>query len=95
MNTTEYTLIGDEIDQGTMPVLKDNRWRRHSAPQLKSVGLGWVNFHVMRRTHSCLLKELDVDPKVPGEPDGPHGGHERKRLYADVARPEARGRQPA
>jgi len=51
-------------EKGTTPVLKDNCWRRHFAPQLKSVGLGWVNFHVMRRTHSCLLKELDVDPKV-------------------------------
>jgi integrase len=40
------------------------------APQLKSVGLDWVNFQVMRRTHNCLLKELDVDPQVRAEQMG-------------------------
>ena len=54
----------------TTPVRKDNCWRRHFAPQLKSVGLDWVNFQVMRRTHSCLLKELDVDPQVRAEQMG-------------------------
>jgi integrase len=54
----------------TTPVRKDNCWRRHFAPQLKSVGLPWVNFQVMRRTHSCLLKELDVDPQVRAEQMG-------------------------
>ncbi len=57
-------------EKGTTPVLKDNCWRRHFAPQLKAVGLDWVNFHVMRRTHSSLLKELDVDPKVRAEQMG-------------------------
>ncbi len=33
-------------------------------PKLDNVGLGWVNFQVMRRTHSSLMRELDVDPKV-------------------------------
>ena len=54
----------------TTPLRKDNCWRRHFAPQLKAVGLGWVNFQVMRRTHSCLLKELDVDPQVRAEQMG-------------------------
>jgi len=54
----------------TTPVRKDNCWRRHFAPQLKSVGLEWANFQVMRRTHSCLLKELDVDPQVRAEQMG-------------------------
>jgi integrase len=54
----------------TTPVRKDNCWRRHFAPQLKTVGLDWVNFQVMRRTHSCLLKELDVDPQVRAEQMG-------------------------
>jgi integrase len=48
----------------------DNCWRRHLAPQLEFVGLGWVSFHVMRKTHSCLLKELDVDPKVRADQMG-------------------------
>jgi len=54
----------------TTPLRKDNCWRRHFAPQLKSLGLGWVNFQMMRRTHSCLLKELDVDPQVRAEQMG-------------------------
>jgi len=30
----------------------------------KAAGLDWVNFQVMRRTHSSLLSELNVHPKV-------------------------------
>jgi hypothetical protein len=26
-------------------------------PKLKTVGLEWANFQVMRRTHSCLLRQ--------------------------------------
>ena len=33
-------------------------------PNLEKVGLEWVNFQVMRRTHSSLMRELGVDPKV-------------------------------
>ncbi len=33
-------------------------------PKLKAVGLEWVNFQVMRRTHASLMRELDIDPKV-------------------------------
>ncbi len=33
-------------------------------PKLEKVGLEWVNFQVMRRTHSSLMRELGVDPKV-------------------------------
>ena len=54
----------------TTPIAKDNCWRRHFAPKLKAVGLGSVNFHVMRKTHSCLLKELGVDPQVRAEQMG-------------------------
>lgn len=46
------------------PLSKDNTWRRCIAPSLKAVGLEWVNFHVMRRTHSSLMRELEVDPKT-------------------------------
>ncbi len=41
-----------------------NCWRRWIAPRLKRVGLEWVNFQVMRRTHSSLMRELKVDPKT-------------------------------
>ena len=48
----------------TKPVWKDNLWRRHVAPQLQAAGLGWVDFHVMRRTHATLMNELHDDPKM-------------------------------
>lgn len=46
------------------PLAKDNCSRRWIAPKLKAVGLDWVDFHVMRRTHASLMRELEVDPKV-------------------------------
>jgi integrase len=46
------------------PLSKDNCWRRWIAPRLKAVGLAWVNFQVMRRTHASLMRELEVDPKT-------------------------------
>jgi hypothetical protein len=54
----------------TTPLAKDNCWRRSFLPKLKPVGLDWANFQVMRRTHSSLLKELDVDPQVRAEQMG-------------------------
>jgi integrase len=54
----------------TTPLAKDNCWRRGFLPRLKPVGLGWANFQVMRRTHSSMLKELDVDPHVRAEQMG-------------------------
>ena len=54
----------------TTPLAKDNCWRRSFLPKLKPVGLDWANFQVMRRTHSSLLKELDVDPHVRAEQMG-------------------------
>lgn len=46
------------------PISKDNCWRRCIAPRLAKVGLDWVNFQVMRRTHSSLMRELEIDPKI-------------------------------
>jgi integrase len=54
----------------TTPLAKDNCWRRWFLPKLKPIGLAWANFQVMRRTHSSLLKELDVDPQVRAEQMG-------------------------
>lgn len=54
----------------TTPLAKDNCWRRGFAPKLKPLGLAWANFQVMRRTHSSLLKELNVDPHVRAEQMG-------------------------
>src|SRR5262249_11184075 len=46
------------------PLSKDNVLYRHMRPKLKKMKLEWVNFQVMRRTYSSLMRELDVDPKI-------------------------------
>jgi integrase len=46
------------------PLTKENVWRRHVLPKLELVGLGWVNFQVMRRTHSTLMNGLGVEGKL-------------------------------
>ena len=51
-------------ETGKTPVSKDNVWRRHIGPKLTAVGLGWVDFHVMRRTHATLMNEIHDDPKM-------------------------------
>ena len=51
-------------EKGTKPVWKDNLWRKHIGPKLVAVGLGWVDFHVTRRTHSTLMNEVNDDPKL-------------------------------
>ena len=57
-------------ERGATPVAKDNCWRRHMLPRLKEVGLEWVNFQVLRRTHSSLLDDLGVDPQVRADQMG-------------------------
>ena len=56
-------------ESGT-PLRKDNCWRRHLGPRLKTVQLEWVNFQVMRRTHASLLAELGVDPQIRADQMG-------------------------
>jgi integrase len=54
----------------TTPLAKDNAWRRHIGPKLDAVGLGWVNFHILRRSHSSLMRDRNVDPKVVADQQG-------------------------
>jgi len=51
-------------ESGKTPLGRDNVWRRRIGPKLEAVGLGWVDFHVMRRTHSTLMNEIHDDPKL-------------------------------
>jgi integrase len=51
-------------ETGKTPLSRDNLWRRRIGPKLNAVGLGWVDFHVMRRTHSTLMNEIHDDPKL-------------------------------
>jgi hypothetical protein len=54
------------------PLWRDNLLRRHVRPALEKVGLGWVDFKVMRRTNASLGHGAKVDPKVSADQRG-HG----------------------
>jgi integrase len=67
----------------TSPLSRDNLWRRCSRPKLKSIGLDWVNFQVLRRTHSTLMRELNVDPKLVADQQG-HAVDVNLNVYAQT-----------
>lgn len=54
------------------PLWRDNLLRRHIRAPLERVGLGWVDFKVMRRTNASLGQVAKVDPKVSADQRG-HG----------------------
>jgi len=54
------------------PMWRDNVWYRHMKPKLDTVGLGWANFQVLRRTHASLGHDEGIDPKVAADQRG-HG----------------------
>jgi len=62
------------------PLSKDNCWRRHIQPHLATVGLAWANFLVMRGTHSSIMKQLGVDPKLVADQLG-HSLDVNQRLH--------------
>jgi integrase len=66
------------------PMWKDNCWKRWIAPRLNAVGLEWVNFQVMRRTHASLMRELGVDPKVDADQLG-HSVDVNLNVYSKTA----------
>ena len=50
----------------------NNHWKRHMRTRLQKVGLEWVNFHVLRRTHASLSRKSKIDDKVAADQRG-HG----------------------
>jgi integrase len=66
------------------PISKDNTWFRIMRPRLATVGLEWANFQVMRRTHSSLMKELKVDPKIVADQLG-HTVEVNQNVYTQTA----------
>jgi integrase len=54
------------------PMWRDNVWYRHMQPKLKTIGLEWGNFQVLRRTHASLGHDAGIDPKVAADQRG-HG----------------------
>jgi integrase len=49
---------------------RDNFLRRNIQKNLATVGLGWVNFQVLRRTQASLGHDHKVDPKVAADQRG-------------------------
>src|SRR5215831_125661 len=54
------------------PMGSENLLNRYIRPQLKRVGLDWIEFRVMRRTHSSLMNAKGVNPKLIADQQG-HG----------------------
>lgn len=54
------------------PLRRDNVWNRDIFPKLKSVGLEWATFQVLRRTNASLSRSAMIDDKVAADQRG-HG----------------------
>jgi integrase len=54
----------------TTPLGADNVMERYIRPKLKKIGLAWVDYRVMRRTHSSLMNEMGIDPKLVADQQG-------------------------
>lgn len=68
-NDPEAFVFAGETGQ---PLWRSSLLDDHVKAKLKPIGLGWVNFQVMRRTHASLGHEAKVDPKVAADQRG-HG----------------------
>jgi hypothetical protein len=49
---------------------RDNFLRRNIQKKLDEIGVGWVNFQVLRRTQASLGHKEGVDPKVAADQRG-------------------------
>ena len=54
------------------PLLPDNVLRRCVHPRLEALGLDWINFAVLRRSHSTLHEDRGTGPKIIADQQG-HG----------------------
>jgi integrase len=64
----------------TTPIGSENIMNRHIRPRLQTVGLEWVDYRVMRRTHSSLMNEKGVSPKLIADQQG-HGVDVNLNVY--------------
>jgi integrase len=69
---------------GKTPLSRDNISRRHIGPPFKAAGLGWVDFHVMRRTHATLMNDLHDNPKLVSDQLG-HTLDVNQNVYTRVS----------
>ena len=56
-------------ERGTF-LSRDNFLRRNIQKKLEGIGMGWVNFQVLRRTQASLGHKEGVDPKVAADQRG-------------------------
>src|SRR5262249_43735940 len=59
-------------EQVVTPLLPDNVLRLSVNSRLEPLGLEWINFAVLRRSHSTLHQEKGTDPKIIADQQG-HG----------------------
>jgi integrase len=87
--------LPDRSDQGWVfpservvtPLQPGNVLRRWIGPRLEPLGLEWINFAVLRRSHSTLHLDRGTDPKIIADQQG-HGlgVHLEKYVASSVAR---------
>ena len=68
VNTAPDALVFPS-ERGTY-LSRDNFLRRNIQGKLEEIGLGWVNFQVLRRTQASLGHNEGVDPKVAADQRG-------------------------
>jgi hypothetical protein len=69
-----------------MPMGADTMMARYIRPRLKAKGieLGWVDYRVMRPTHSSLMNDQGIDPKVIADQQG-HTVDVNLNVYAQTS----------
>ena len=67
-NTASDALVFPS-ERGTY-LSRDNFLRRNIQGKLEEIGLGWINFQVLRRTQASLGHKEGVDPKVAADQRG-------------------------
>jgi integrase len=63
-------------------LLPGNVLRRWISPRLQPIGLDWINFAVLRRSHSSLHQDRGTDPKIIADQQG-HGLDVHMMEYVD------------
>ena len=67
-NPKTYVFAGET----GQPLWRSSLLEDHIRTKLEPIGLGWVNFQVLRRTHASLGHHAKVDPKISADQRG-HG----------------------
>jgi len=69
------------------PLMPDNVLRRCIHPRLEPLGLDWINFAVLRRSHSTLHEERGTEAKIIADQQGHGVGvHLEKYIQTSLAR---------